>query len=279
MDELNDFFSAPITTEDNTPIEETEVETTASETGSPATATVETSTPETVSNETSDVETPPSDDRTNKPNWVPVSALTAERNKARENEQEVERLRNELARFQQVTPAQTAPVYQTPVQPQTLAEQGIPDPVDDPQGFYQHTLNAARQEIQVQHVQHSRIRAVAKHGADYVNEVATWAVAHTQQYPAFEREMLMQPDPAEWVIEQKKRFDLTNSFVVDPDAYVRARAAELGFVAVAPVAPAATSTPALKDTGPASLVTAKSNTEAVSPKQAAKDSFDAIFKR
>lgn len=278
MDDLSDFFSVPTTTDDNTPLVEEQVETTETVTETPEPATEET-TLETASTETPEVETPTSEDRTGNPNWVPVSALTAQRNKARENEQEVERLRNELARYQQVTPAQTAPVYQTPVQPQTLAEQGIPDPVDDPQGFYQHTLNAARQEMQTQHVQHSRQRAVAKYGADLVNDVATWAVAHNQQNPAFEREMLMQPDPAEWVIEQKKRFDLTNSFVADPDAYVRARAAELGFVAVAPVAPAATTTPALKNTGPASLVTAKSNTEAVDLKQAAKDTFDAIFKR
>ncbi len=274
MDDLNNFFDAPLTTDQTAP-EVEQVETpTETETAQPEAVETETpaETPEEPAAETTTEERPAN------PNWVPVSALTAERNKAREKEQEVERLRGELARFQQA-PATQAPVHQTPATPQTLSEQGIPDPIDDPAAYHQFVLAQARQEIATQHVVHSRIRAEQKHGAEFVQEVAVWAVNHAKQNPAFEQQMLVQPDPAEWVIEQKKRFDLTNSFATDPDAYVRQRAAELGFVAVAPSAAAAPLTPAVKDTGPASLVTAKSNTEAVFPKQAAKDSFDAIFSR
>lgn len=273
MDNLpEDFFSAPTTTEE-TPAEVEQVETIETEAAEPSTVEVETPA-DPVTTEAPAVDTPKPEDHTGNPNWVPVSVMTGHRNKAREAEQEVERLRSELARYQQPNQTKTAPAG-----PQTLSEQGIPDPIDDPAAFYQHTLAAARQEIATQHVIHSRIRAEQKHGAEYVQEVAAWALDHARANPAFEQEMLLQPDPAEWVITQKKRSDLTNSFVTDPDAYVRARAAELGFVAVAPNATAATYTPAIKDTGPASLVTAKSNTEAVSPKQAAKDSFDAIFSR
>ncbi len=207
--------------------------------------------------------------------WAPVAALTAERTKARESQSRIQELERQLATYQQ-------PEVQAPSAPmQQFGQNGIPDPYDDPQGYHQFVVaqvtHQARQEVQLQNLNMSRIRAVAKYGQDEINSAADWAGEMANRDPNFEATVMSQPDPAEWVIAQKKRHDMIKSIETDPDAYVRARAAELGLAAITqPVVQPTQS--AAKDTGPKSIVNAKSRNENVSPKQQAKDDFDAFFK-
>jgi hypothetical protein len=212
------------------------------------------------------------DDRTDPTKWVPVAAMTAERQKAKNFQDKVAALETQLAQYL-LQPSQA-----TTVASQSFQAQGIPDPYDDPQAYNQYVLaqatQIARNEMQLSNFQQSRVRAAAKYGEEYLNEVAEWAGTLP---PEFEAQVLSQPDPVEWAVAEKKRLDLINSFQADPDAYVRARAAELGLAAISGTQ--ATPIMEVKDTGPKSLVNAKSRNEAVSIKQKAKDDFDDLFRK
>jgi hypothetical protein len=269
MDKFEEFFEAdPILNDEviETETVETPVVETVEETAEPDTVveTVEEPVAETVEVERRD----PS-------KWAPVAALTAERAKARENQNRIDELERQLATYQQPKPeTATAPVQQ-------FGQNGIPDPYDDPHAYHQFVVaqatHQARQEVQLQNLNMSRNRAVEKYGQDEINLAADWAGEMANRDPNFEATVMSQPDPAEWVIAQKKRHDMIKSIETDPDAYVRARAAELGLAAITqPVVQQTQS--AAKDTGPKSIVNAKSRNENVSPKQQAKDDFDAFFK-
>lgn len=201
---------------------------------------------------------------------LPLAAVLEERRKAREDRDELMRLRQQMAQYEQSKPDAAAPAM----------PQGAPDPYDDPAGFYAYQQQQIAEQVQVgifqNNLQTSRSRAVQKYGQDYINEVADWAGDEATRNPAFESELMRQADPAEWVVEQKKRSELFKQITTDPDAYVRQRAAELG-LAMSGVPDTAPLTPATKPNGPKSLVNAKSTNEAVSLKQQAKDDFDAIF--
>ncbi len=213
------------------------------------------------------------DDRADATKWVPVAAMTAERTKAKTFQDRVAALETELAQYR------PQPNQATQAQPQNFQAQGIPDPFDDPQGFHNYTLQQAtqiaRQEMQLSNFNQSRARASAKYGEEYLAEVADWAGT----LPAgFEAQVLSQPDPVEWAIAERKRIELINSFQADPDAYVRARAAELGLAAT-PTMEAPQIQPVAKDTGPKSLINAKSANSNIDPKAKAKDDFAAFFKQ
>ncbi len=199
--------------------------------------------------------------------WVPVTAMTAERNKAKEARDEAERLRQELARYT-TSQSQVA---------QVQAENSIPDPYDDPQGWmtYQQQQIAiqVQQQVFAHNLQSSKARALKEHGEAYINEVADWAGHEADRDPNFEVLLMQQSDPAAWVIEQKKRSDLLKSFEADPDAYVRSRAAELGLAEI----PTQVEIPALQPSQVRkpvpSLATAKSTTA----HNTAKDALDDLF--
>ena len=270
MDKFEEFFEATDPIINDEVIETETVET-------PNVETVEETTePETVEDT---VEEPVAEtvevERRDPSKWAPVAALTAERTKARESQSRIQELERQLATYQQ-------PEMQAPSAPmQQFGQSGIPDPFDDPHAFHQYVVAQAtyqaRQEVQLQNLNMSRTRAVEKYGQDEINSAADWAGEMANRDPNFEATVMSQPDPAEWVIAQKKRHDMIKSIETDPDAYVRARAAELGLAAITqPVVQPTQS--AAKDTGPKSIVNAKSRNENVSPKQQAKDDFDAFFK-
>lgn len=263
-DSLEDFFDA-------IPVEETEVNASAPDAEAEQAKTEESTEAEAPLEQKAEEAEP---EKSQEPQMVPVAALTEQRRLARERADEVERLRRELEQFKS---APTQPVQ--PQQPQTFDQQHVPDPLEDPKQYHAFVMQQARQEFRIQNLAHSRIRAVEKHGSDAVNAAADWAGEQARLNPAFEETVLSQPDPAEWVIAQKKRSDLLKSFETDPDAYVRQRAEELGLTATPVSVQEAVTPPAAKDTGPASLVNAKSRNVNVSPKQAAEDFFDAMFRK
>jgi hypothetical protein len=196
-------------------------------------------------------------------NWIPVGALIAERDKAKLAQEEAEQLRARIAEFEA---KQNASI--------------IPDPFDDPAGYHAHMAAQMRQEIAQElamaRLNDSRTRAVAEHGAAFVDEVAEWAGEYADQHPDFMGKVMAHPDPAYFVIEQKRNADLLKQFQTDPDAFVRQRAIELGLADAAQSVAPATTTPARKPTGPTSLnrITSRENASTTKPE----DAFDALFK-
>jgi hypothetical protein len=204
-----------------------------------------------------------------KPTMVPVAALTAERAKAREDRDEVARLRQQIAQMQ---PAKVAEAQNTPIE--------HPDPYDDPTGYVQwqqqHIAAQVEQQIFIRNLEASKARALKEHGSDFVNEVAAWAGEEADRNPIFEVELMRQADPAAWVIEAKKRSDLIKSFEADPDAYVRARAAELGLADIATTVAAAPQPTVRK---PVQSIAAAKSRDLAQSATTQQDIFDSVFKK
>ena len=212
------------------------------------------------------------------PKMVPLTALQKQRETTKDYAAEIAELRAQIAQLTITKPEAATPKVST--------GNSIPDPYDSPAeytAFIQQQI-AEQATAQTQHaiamhnLNQSRSRAVAKYGEELIGEVADWAGKFAEQNPGFEAQLFAQPDPAEWVIEQKKRHDQFNAFNADPDAFVRARAVELGLANVAPAA-LAQATPVKRATPPASLIHEKSGNTELSPKAVAEDSFDALFKK
>lgn len=151
---------------------------------------------------------------------VPLSVLLAQRDEM----QQIKRRNAELeaARAQ-------------PVQPQT-----IPDPVDDPNGFAAAMREEAQSMLVRQRFEMSKEIATQQYGADAVETARQWAMERASKDPAFDMSLGNQPHPIAWIVQQHKRDGLLSKIGDDPDAYVRQRAAELGYqIAPAPAAVAA----------------------------------------
>lgn len=199
-------------------------------------------------------------------NWAPVSALTAEREKTRQKAEEASALRKQLDALQTAQRAQN-----------------VPDPYENPTGYQQHQDNVMQariaQAVAEQNLVHSRIRAEAKYGKDVINEVADWAGKQAEANPLFQQTLFAQADPAEWVIEQKKRSDELDAFTSNRDAFIRAEAAKLGFAEISgqPVMEAQTTQATKKPNGPKSIVHSKSRDSNRTIDTTEQEDLDAIF--
>lgn len=250
--ELEDFFtSSEQHPEVEAVIETREVETTEPAESTEAAATVEAA-----------VEAEP---KVEEPKMVPLSAVHAERDRAREARDALATANARIAEYEA-----------------KQANRTIPDPYDDPTGFAEYQQKFVSQQVAEQIAQQnflqSRERALAEYGQEFIDELADWGGQVDATDPTFGVRMLQQADPVKWVIEQKKRADMLEEIDTDPDAFVRRRAAELGLATSALEAlPVAIQPTASKDLGPKSLVSAKSR-EATTQKFGKDDDFDAIFK-
>lgn len=219
--------------------------------------------PETVEETTPEVETVAEAAPIVEPKMVPLSAVQAERQRAKEAIEQVNALRTQLADFQS-----------------QQAQKAIPDSYDDPQGFAAYQQQLVTQQVQ-QAVTHqrfmdSRERALAAHGQEFIDEVADWAGGVAATDPTFETRMMAQADPAQWVIDQKKRSDMLKEFEADPDAYALRRAAELGHATITPVIEA--TQPQARNLGPKSLASAKSRGGASTQTNPVQDAFELFNK-
>lgn len=77
----------------------------------------------------------------------------------------------------------------------------------------------------------SETMAREKHGDAPVQEAMDWAMNEAQRSPHFASEYLIQKHPIDWAVKQKKRSDVMGKIGDDPDAWVRARYAELNAAA------------------------------------------------
>jgi hypothetical protein len=196
------------------------------------------------------------------PQSVPVSVMIAERNRAKQAEQELALLRQQMAQAQA---AQTQPI----------------DPYDDPEGYRAQLQEQMRAQIQeemrVARANESISRSVEKYGQEAINELADWAESMTAIDPSFANRAFAQADAVEWTIAERKRIEQRQLFETDPDAFVRQRAQELGLTAIQTVAAQNTTITETgkPSTGPKSLVHAQSRNAPT--KQSGKDDFTALF--
>lgn len=198
------------------------------------------------------------------PQSVPVSVMLQERNRAKQAEQELALLRQQMAQAQA---AQVQPV----------------DPYDDPEGYrvqLQEQMRAQiQEEMRITRFQESVARGVEKHGQETLDEVAEWAESMVAIDPSFEARAFAQPDPVEWTIAERKRTQQRQLFETDPDAFVRQRALELGLTATPQPVAAQNNTTITEtrkaSTGPKSLVHAQSREAVVN--KSGKDDFTALF--
>lgn len=109
-------------------------------------------------------------------------------------------------------------------------------PVDQPQIPSVQTDPKAWEAYQQQLVQQTRTNTIfdvsetmarEKHGDEPVTQAMDWAMQRAQESPAFAAEYLKQKHPIDWAVKQQKRDSVMSKIGDDPDAWVRARYAEL----------------------------------------------------
>lgn len=175
-------------------------------------------------------------------------------------------------------PASPAPVAPTPAKPQVDPEQfrGYLDERDKRQKLERELEDARKllaertakpveipsiqqdpaawEQYQQQLVQQTRTSTIfdvsetmarEKLGDAQVQEAMDWALGEAQRSPHFAAEYLKQKHPIDWAVKQKKRSDVMSKIGDDPDAWVRARYAELNVAPQTnePQAPASASPP------------------------------------
>jgi hypothetical protein len=157
---------------------------------------------------------------------VPLSAFIAQRDNLKGEMEQIRRRNAELeARYKQ------------PEQPQA-----IPDPVDDPNGFASYQNAQMQDMLMRERFAMSKEIASQQFGAEAVETARQWAMEKAAKDPAFDLALGQQQHPLGWIVQQHKRDGLLSKIGDDPDAFVRARALELGF-SPAPSAVAATVAP------------------------------------
>jgi hypothetical protein len=172
------------------------------------------------------------------PGMVPIAALLDERDKRKAAEARIK----------------------TQEAPQVV----IPDPYDDPEGYYQHTQSQIDQSRVTQRFETSELIAKQAHGAEVVDAAATWAQEKAKADPSFAAMYMRESHPIEWIVQQHKRDGLYSQIpqdVTSLDEFIEREIAKRGLTA--PIAPIGVQ-PALKaaepprsiatDTSPASNV-------------------------
>ena len=192
---------------------------------------------------------------------VPLAAMLDERDKRKAAERERDELRAAQAARQ--SPAE------------------VPDPYDDPDGFKAHIGEQLANQALSQRFDISETMARDKHGDDVVTAAMEWGANRAQTNPGFRDEFLSQKNPIDWVVRQQKRDATLADVGDDPDAYVRRRAAELGFMlpdagAGAVSVPGQVAKPAAPPRSIASAASTGGQREVAMDSKAA---MDAIFKR
>lgn len=103
----------------------------------------------------------------------------------------------------------------------------IPSVQTDPAAWEQYQQQLVQQTRTSTIFDVSETMAREKHGDAPVQEAMDWAMGEAQRSPHFAAEYLRQKHPIDWAVKQKKRSDVMGKIGDDPDAWVRARYAEL----------------------------------------------------
>lgn len=157
------------------------------------------------------------------PGHVPITALLDEREKRKE-------LERQLASLREQQPAPT-----------------MPDPLQDPHAYSQQMQQQLRQLTLDARLDMSETAARRHFGADVTDAAKAWALGKFGSNPAFQAEVLGQPDPYGYAVEAFNRDQIASQVTPDAFAEFQAWKSAQAQIAAAPVATpqlaAATPTP------------------------------------
>lgn len=108
--------------------------------------------------------------------------------------------------------------------------QQIPDPANDPYAYAQYQQTMFQDQLRQQGLDMSHRFALQQHGQDVVDKATAWAYQKGMSDPSFDFAFSQQADPVAWVIAQYKQNEFVTQAYSDPDAYVKRRAMELGYI-------------------------------------------------
>lgn len=168
----------------------------------------------------------PVDDRAKPQETIPLPAFLDMRD-------ENKKLKAKLAELEKAVPATPMPTFK-----------------DDPDAFAAYMAEHTNRIAMGTKFDVSEMTAREKHGDDKVTGAMEWGMQRSQQSPAFAADYLKQKNPIDWIVRQHKQANLITEVGDDPDAWVRKRAEELGYVPK-PAAAATTTTPTATATQPA----------------------------
>jgi len=110
----------------------------------------------------------------------------------------------------------------------------VPSPLEDPDGYALYQADLVNRAQTSARFDTSELIARSAHGDDAVQKAMDWGMERAQASPAFAAEYLRQRHPIDWAVKQMKREELMSKIGDDPDAYVRARWAELNATQTSP---------------------------------------------
>ena len=105
-----------------------------------------------------------------------------------------------------------------------------PDPFEDPEGYAQHQSAALQQQLKAQAFANSKLIAESSPDAALIPEALAWAQQRAEQDPGFRHQSFNHHHPVGFALQEFKRHKTMTLVGDDPDAFVRQRAAALGYV-------------------------------------------------
>lgn len=263
-DDLDDLFSDDSSEE--TIEESAETETEAPEPQEEVEEPAETN-PET--DPVEEAEEAPKPTQESRENFVPLAALLEEREKAKQNKAEADRLQAQIAEFEA-----------------RKAQANVPDPYDDPAGYNDYlaaqvedrvaqALAAREQQQAERQFLEARAKAVQDHGEEFVSRLGDWVDDYAANVdPTVGDKAMASGDPVSFLIDLQKRHNSFQAYSENPEEFIRKQALEMGLV---PTAPAAVETTQPAPKGPPSLSSASSR-DATNASLSLDEAFEAIFR-
>jgi hypothetical protein len=182
---------------------------------------------------------------------------------------EIRRQMEELRKPQQ--PQQPAP----PPEPEY-----IPDPMQDPRGFFQWQQGQMQRTELNTRLNLSEAYARKEYGAEKVDAAVQEFTAAVKQNPALYQQMVQAPLPYEFVMQQAEALRLQREIGTDPNAYRARIEAEIRERVMAEMQGTAAPAPRAPNLPPASLAGARSAAPRAMPPEAAGDmSLNDILRR
>jgi hypothetical protein len=153
------------------------------------------------------------------PGHIPITALLDEREKRKELERQLAALR------------------------ETQQQVALPDPTADPYAYQQHLMQQVQQTVLDTRLNMSETAARRHYGPEITDAAKEWAMSRFQSNPAFQAEVLGNPDPYGYAIEAYQRDQIASQVSADDfkafQAWKSAQAQIAAAPAAAPTPPAA----------------------------------------
>lgn len=151
--------------------------------------------------------------------------VTVEQPEAAEPAQQVEQPKDEQGRFvplptfldmRDKLKAREAELAQFRAMQERQPAPERPDVFDDPNGAFSYQEQAFEQRLLNQTMNFSERLALREHGKEPVQAAKAWALERMQADPVFQQQVLRDPDPYEFVIQQHRRTTALDKLGDDP---------------------------------------------------------------